>query len=156
MHCKLTEIDRMAASLQIAILNHHVDRIVRYNGFHWKFKNFLSWAIAEGLRDASWQLKRCEMSHKCSSNCVWKDMQQANDLQGHPRWLKWHESIGYVILSISVCGNNVSILIQKYYHFYSIRDCLTFKSLSFKKRLRLKAADAFEFMYTPQRRMNGS
>jgi len=36
-------------------------------------------AIAEGPRDAPCQLKPCEMSHKCSFNCIWLVLQQASE-----------------------------------------------------------------------------
>jgi len=45
-------------------------------------------AIAEGPRDAPCQLKPCEMSHKCSLNCIWYALQQENDLQRHPMSLE--------------------------------------------------------------------
>ena len=45
-------------------------------------------AVAEGPRDATCQLKPCEMLHTCSSNYTWKALQQANDLQGHARSLE--------------------------------------------------------------------
>ena len=71
--------------------NYWIEYSVVYEPIEFRCQWTRSSAVAEGPRDAPCQLKPCEMSHKCSSSCVSQVLQQANDIQGHGKWL---ESIG--------------------------------------------------------------
>ena len=70
-------------------------------------------AIAEGPRDASCQLKSCQLLHNCMKSRICKGLQQVNELEGQPRFLEMARfDRPYTIqhfLSM-VCSNDVSVL----------------------------------------------
>jgi len=82
-------------------------------------------AIAEGPRDALYQLKSCQRLHNCTKNRILKGL---------------HYSIGHIPLLLVICSKNVSML----HHFWDITNFTVYvnvwdleKPFSFSKTVEI-------------------